>query len=148
MKLTLADALKWFGAIGAMIAGAFVALDPIYQVLLVMIGVDIASGAMRAYRDGTLTSKIAFDGVMRKTGEILLVGACAYLQSLTPAIASVPLPEAVAMFYIYNESLSVLENLAAIGVPIPEFLKRALAALNPDKAVQTVKASGPMERIG
>ncbi len=152
MKFTVADVLKWIGAAGAVVVAGFVALDPVYQVLLVVIGVDILTGFMRGWQTGTLTSKVAFDGVMRKTGEVLLVGACAYLQQLTPAIQSLPLPEAVATFYIYNEALSVLENLAAIGVPVPDFLAKALAELNPDKSTRAAVAAkadpGPMEHIG
>ena len=36
---------------------------------------------------------------------------------------------AVCLFYIANEGLSVLENAAALGLPLPEALRRALAGL-------------------
>ena len=38
---------------------------------------------------------------------------------------------AVCLFYIANEGLSVLENAGALGLPLPETLKRALARLQP-----------------
>lgn len=145
----LQDAIRVIGLVAAMVASAFVSLHPVYQVLLVLMASDIVTGAMRAYQQRVLTSRVAIVGVTRKAGELILVALCAYLQLVVPEVAALPLPEAVAMFYVYNEGLSVIENLAAIGVPIPDFLTRALSELAPEKGIKAGGASsGPVERVG
>jgi phage-related holin len=42
----------------------------------------------------------------------------------------------VAGFYAVNEFISVLENGAAAGIPIPTFLKETLEKINPEKFEQ------------
>ena len=54
---------------------------------------------------------------------LVLVGAAAWLE---PAIG-VPLASAVAGFYVVHELMSILENAAIAGLPVPDVLRDALA---------------------
>ncbi len=127
------QAVKGIGVIIAAAAAFFIGMEPIYQALFVLIAADMISGAARAYVQKNLSSKAAYDGVIKKVGELLLVAVAAYVQIIVPAAQQVPLPEAIATFYVYTEAVSLLENLAACGVPIPQFLKDALAMVAPKK---------------
>lgn len=139
---TLAKVLRFLGIAVAFVGAVFVNLPEIYQVLLVFMAVDMVSGIIRAAQQKELTSAIAWNGVMKKTGEGLLVATAAYLQQVVAPIGAVPLPEALSLFYIYTEGLSILENFAAVGVPIPDFLKSALAELAPNKLPPSGGMSG------
>lgn len=130
---TLVRFLRVGGVFAAFVGAWYVHLPVIFQVLFVFMAVDMVSGIFRAAQMGTLTSSVAYSGVMKKTGELLLVGLAVYMQQVLAPVEAVPLPEALALFYIYTEGLSVLENFAAIGVPIPDFLRNALAELAPNK---------------
>lgn len=121
------------GLIIAAAAAYFTGLAPIYQALFVLIFADMISGAFRAFKQKEVSSEVAYSGVLKKVGELMLVAVAVYIQQVIPGTRNVPLPEAIATFYVYTEAISLLENLAAIGVPIPQFLKDALAALSPDK---------------
>lgn len=139
---TLAKVLRFLGIAVMFVGAAFVQLPHIYQVLLVFMAADMITGIFRASQQGTLTSSVAWNGTMKKAGELLIVGVGAYLQQIVSPLGDVPLPEALSLFYIYNEGLSVIENLAAIGVPIPDFLRQALAEISPDKQIPTSGRSG------
>ncbi len=126
--------LQWLGAVAAVIAAFWGNIDTIYQVLLVVIVLDVISGVIVAFNKKTLSADMAQLGIFKKGGELVLVGLAWYIQRLLPG-ADVPLAQTMAGFYIYVESLSVVENAATLGVPIPEFLRKALQKLNPDKDI-------------
>jgi toxin secretion/phage lysis holin len=133
MEDTVARVLRWLAIVAAVLAAAFAELPAIYQALLVVISVDVISGVLLAWSQKDLNSDIAAHGIYQKAGELLLILVAAYVQQVVPGTENIPLPEALAGFYTYYESLSILENLAALGVPIPEFLRSALSKLSPDK---------------
>lgn len=128
-----ASVIRWLGLAAAAAAAYWSGLDVIYQSLLIFMAADIVAGCMRAFAQKSLSSEKAFKGTIKKTGELLLVGVAVYMQKILPAIASVPLPQTLAGFYVYVELISVIENLGAFGVPIPDILKQALAKLSPGK---------------
>lgn len=51
-----------------------------------------------------------------------------------------PLECAIILFYISNEGISVLENIAHLGVPIPSFLRKTLAGVAGDDATDISKS--------
>lgn len=130
---TLAKVLRIGGVVVAAAGAWFVAIPHVYQVLIVFMGVDMVTGIFRASIQGALRSADAWRGTMKKAGEALVVALGVYLQQIAAPIGNVPLPEALCLFYIYTEGLSILENLAVIGVPVPDFLKNVLAELAPGK---------------
>lgn len=132
---TFATVLQWLGLVFAGIVAALSNLPAVYGALLAFMVMDVISGALRGGVQGKLSGQVAYTGILRKAGELLIVGGAWVMQQILPGVSSVPLPEALAAFYIYSEGLSVLENLAVIGVPIPEFLRKALSALSPEKNI-------------
>ena len=131
MKMT--NVIQWLGLAAAAVAGLWVEVPVVYQALIVFIVLDVLAGGIRAGVNHELSSDAAFTGMLKKGGELILVGMSFYVQKLVPGFESVPLPAALAGFYCYVETISILENSAALGVPIPAFLKNALASLSPDK---------------
>lgn len=130
--------LQWLGAVAALCAAVWLRLDTVYQALLVFVVLDVASGSIRAAVRGQLSSNTAYIGILKKGGELILIGMAYFVQRMVPdGLGSVPLPQALAGFYCYVEAVSILENASAVGVPIPQFLKDALAVLSPDKTQTT-----------
>ena len=72
-----------------------------------------------------LSSEIGFKGISRKVLVFLLVGIANIVDVQVIGTGSV-LRAAVCFFYISNEGLSILENAAILGLPIPEQLKKVL----------------------
>ena len=109
--------------------------------LMIFIGIDWLSGMATALcgkspksPNGTLLSDAGMRGAIKK-GAMMLVVIVAYRLDLI--IKSGYLLDAVVVALIVNETISILENLGAMGVPIPAIIKRVLSALN-DKVGEKV----------
>lgn len=123
--------LRWLGLVFAGIAAFLGNLPVTIQVLLVVMLVDILLGFLRAFSQARLESGVALAGMTRKVGIILIVALAYYVGEISnlPGVP-VALGSLAAGFYIYQESLSILENSSVLGLPIPDFLKDALAQLS------------------
>jgi len=80
---------------------------------------------------------VGFKGICRKVLIFLLVGIANILDMDVIGTGSV-MRTAVIFFYLSNEGLSLLENAAHLGLPIPETLKEILAQLH-DRAEKSGK---------
>ena len=121
-------------ALGA-VAGLFGGWDVTLTILLVLMTSDYISGMIVAAcgrspktEDGGLSSKAGFIGLAKK-GFILLVVLVAALLDKAVGSDSMVFRTATACYYIANEGLSVLENAALMGVPVPAKLKAALESV-------------------
>jgi len=103
--------------------------QPILTSLLLMMAIDMAAGIAVAIMRKKLSSTISWRGACKKVIMLLLVGVAALLE---PFAGGLPLTKMVAAFFLYNESLSVLENAAEAGVPLPRALVDTLAKLRDD----------------
>ena len=87
------------------------------------------SGVMCAIADKSLSSEVGFKGICRKVLIFLLVGIANVLDVQVIGTGSV-LRTAVIFFYISNEGVSLLENAAHLGLPVPEKIKTVLEQLH------------------
>lgn len=101
---------------------------PLYA-LIAFVVVDYVTGVMCAVSDKTLSSSVGFRGICRKILVFTLVGIANVLDTQVIGNGSV-LRTAVIFFYISNEGISLLENSAHLGLPIPEKLKEVLEHLH------------------
>ena len=93
--------------------------------LIAFVVIDYITGVMCAIENHELSSKIGFHGIFRKVLIFMLVGIANIVDVQVIGTGSV-LRAAVCFFYISNEGLSILENAADLGLPIPEQLKKVL----------------------
>ena len=87
---------------------------------------------MCAVSEKNLSSTVGFKGICRKVLIFLLVGIANILDVQVIGTGSV-LRTAVIFFYISNEGVSLMENAAHLGLPVPERVKAVLEQLH-DKA--------------
>lgn len=126
--------LAAMAVIGTFIANELGGWDAAMQVLVALMVVDYITGVLVAavwHRSnksatGALESRAGFKGLVKKCMILLLVWIGVLLDD---ALGETYIRTAVILFFIGNEGLSLLENLGLMGVPFPEFLKRALEAL-------------------
>ena len=104
-------------------------MDGLLIALVVFMALDYITGVMCAIADKKLSSGVGFKGISRKILIILLVGVAHIIDTKVVGTGSA-LRSAVVCFYLSNEGLSLLENAAHIGLPIPDKLKDTLAQLN------------------
>lgn len=84
---------------------------------------------MCAINDRKLSSAIGFKGICRKVPIFALVGIGHVLDTQVIGIGSV-LRTAIIFFYLSNEGVSLIENAAHLGLPVPEKLKGVLEQLH------------------
>ena len=132
-----------FGAFGA----AFGWLGWLVLAWVVCMVVDYISGSSAAMKTGQWSSAKARGGIWHKAGMIVVVVVAAVADKvLAIVLANIPglpidytvlLLPMVLVWYILTELGSILENAAAMGAPVPEFLVNILAAAKEKVEVAT-----------
>ena len=118
-----------FAAVGGWLGYFLGGCDGLLIALVVFAVVDYITGVMCAVSDKELSSKVGFRGICRKVLIFILVGAANILDAQVIGSGSV-LRTAVIFFYLSNEGVSLLENAAHLGLPIPKKLKDVLAQIH------------------
>ena len=118
-----------FTAVGGWLGYFLGGCDGLLIALAVFVVADYITGVMCAVSDKKLSSEVGFEGICRKIIIFLLVGIAHILDVTMIATGSV-LRTAVIFFYLSNEGVSLLENAAHLGLPIPEKLKDVLEQLH------------------
>lgn len=103
--------------------------DGLLYALLAFVVIDYITGIMCALVDKKLSSKVGFKGIFKKVLIFALVGVGHILDTRIIGAGSV-LRTAVIFFYLSNEGVSLLENAAYLGLPIPQKLKSVLEQLH------------------
>lgn len=121
-----------FGAIVATIGGVIGWIwgdfTPLLAALIVCMVLDYISGVACAIVRKDVSSEVGFKGIVKKILILMLVGVAhvldAYVLNSTPVLQS-----AVTMFFIANEGISLVENAAGLGIPIPKKMLEVLKQL-------------------
>ena len=118
-----------FAAVGGWLGFFLGGCDGLLYALLAFVVIDYITGVMYAIADKNLSSEVGFKGICRKVLIFLLVGIANVLDVQVIGTGSV-LRTAVIFFYISNEGVSLLENAAHLGLPVPEKIKTVLEQLH------------------
>lgn len=118
-----------FTAVGGWLGYFLRGCDGLLYALLVFVVIDYITGVMCAINDKALSSEVGFRGICRKVLIFLLVGIANILDVHVIGTGSV-LRTAVIFFYIFNEGVSLLENAAHLGLPVPQKIKAVLEQLH------------------
>ena len=116
-------------AIGGWVGYFVGGMDGMLIALIVLMSLDYISGIMCAIVDRKLSSAIGFRGICKKVLILMLVGVANIVDVHVVGTGSA-LRGAVISWYLSNEALSLFENAAHIGLPVPDPLKNALAQLH------------------
>lgn len=118
-----------FAAIGGWLGYFLGGCDGLLYALIAFVVIDYITGVMCAVADKKLSSEVGFKGICRKVLIFLLVGIANILDVQVIGSGSV-LRTAAIFFYISNEGVSLLENAAHLGLPVPDRIKTVLEQLH------------------
>ena len=118
-----------FSALGGFLGWFLGGVDGFLYALIAFTVIDYVTGVMCAIADKNRSSEVGFKGICRKVLIFTLVGIGNILDIYVLGQAGI-LRTAVIFFYLSNEGVSLLENSAHLGLPIPEKLKDVLAQLH------------------
>lgn len=117
-----------FGSIVAVVSAYLGGVDGILFALLGFMTVDYISGVAAAVKHKRLSSEVGFWGLVRKVFILALVGIGNMIDVHIIRTGNV-FRTAVALYYIGNEGISVLENCVELDMPIPKKLRDILIQL-------------------
>lgn len=103
--------------------------DGLLYALIVFVVLDYITGVLCAIADRRLSSAVGFKGICRKVLIFALVGIANILDVHVIGTGCV-VRTATIFFYISNEGVSILENAANLGLPVPKKVKEVLRQLH------------------
>ena len=107
--------------------------DGFLYALVAFVVIDYITGLMVAVLEKRLSSAVGFRGIFKKVVLFSLVAVGHIIDSRLIQSEGV-IRTAVIFFYLSNEGISILENTAKIGLPIPEKLRAVLEQLNQEES--------------
>lgn len=118
-----------FSAVGGWLGWFLGGSDGLLYALLAFVVIDYITGVMCAIVDKRLSSAVGFKGIFKKVLIFALVGIGHILDTYVIGTGSV-LRTAIIFFYLSNEGVSLIENAAHLGLPVPKKLKAVLEQLH------------------
>lgn len=115
-------------ALGTGFTWLFGSWDLAIKILIVFMVLDYSTGVIKAWINKEVSSEIGLKGIARK-GVIFVVLIVAVMLDRLLNTGTWVFRTLVCYFYIANEGISLLENCAGLGLPIPSKIKDALAQL-------------------
>ena len=124
-------------AVGALVAYGVQLFIPCIVLVVVML-LDYITGMVKAWEAGELSSKIGIKGIIKKFGYLVIVSvACVVDWIVRYGAESVSIDwkfdflfaSIVLIWLVINELISILENVSAIGAPVPSFLTKIIDKL-------------------
>ena len=140
--------VELLAAAAGAIASFFVSMPPLVWILLAVMTIDYVTGIIcgimgrsKKTETGGLSSSAAWTGLMKKMLIVLVVLLAALLDKAIAAGAGIQFEAvmgATCLWFIASEGLSILENVASMGVPVPQILMKVLE-------IMRKKGDGPEE---
>ena len=141
--------LELLAAAGGAVASFFINMPPLVWILIAVMTIDYVTGLIcgamgksQKTETGYLASHAAFLGLLKKALILLVVLLAALLDQAVSNGAGIQFEAvmgATCLWFIASEGLSILENVASIGVPVPKILLKLLE-------VMRSKGDGPEEQ--
>lgn len=126
----------------AVIAGVLGAVGIAVVIVIICMALDYVTGSLAARAHAEWNSKTAREGLWHKLGEIVALLVAALCDIAIKAILGTPsasiigevhyggyITLVVSIWYIFTELGSILENVARLGAPVPDWLIRGIGRL-------------------
>ena len=129
-ELLVGSTVSAFGTVFCYLFGCW---DRLIEALLVAMVLDYASGVIAAYLNPNkkLNSQKGFAGILKKIMILVMVATAHFVDYATGQ--EVMIRSVVILFFLGNEGLSILENSANAGLPVPNGLKESLEQFTKNK---------------
>lgn len=142
--------LELLAAAGGAVASFFINMPPLVWILLAVMTIDYitglicgAMGVSKKTETGYLASHAAFRGLLKKALIVFVVLLSALLDAAVSKGYGIQFEAtmgATCLWFIASEGLSILENVASMGVPVPKILLKLLEVMRAKGDVQEAKA--------
>lgn len=137
----------WLIAVATWLFGS---LDALFWGAVFMAVIDLITGVIGALKSGEFDSKVFKTGLLKKIGCLIAVTAVYRLDVIAPSLSKVvpafagweePFRDICLGSFLFNDFMSIFENLGKWGVQLPDFLTNRLARLKSEKMANSTKKS-------
>ncbi len=112
------------GVIGGFLADILGGWDMLSRTIILLIVIDYITGLLKAIYKRNLSSEVGYKGIIKKAMILLVIAMACLIEKLFGN--GMPVREMTMALFIGNESISILENATACGLPVPQALKELL----------------------
>ena len=123
-KHFIADSFSFIATLCIFLLGEF---DVSLQCLIVVMIIDYITGISSAFYNKKLNSKVGFKGIIKKICYLCIVALGVVIDKLSGANGLVR--SLVIYFFVGNDGLSIIENMAEMGIKLPQKLIDSLDQL-------------------
>jgi toxin secretion/phage lysis holin len=141
--------LELLAAAGGAVASFFINMPPLVWILIAVMTIDYITGLICAAmgkssktENGYIASHAAFMGLLKKSLILLVVLLAALLDAAVSKGAGIQFEAvmgATCLWFVASEGLSILENVASMGIPVPKILLKLLEVMRAKGDVQEAK---------
>ncbi len=117
---------------GAVIGFLFGELTGLFFALIAFMALDYISGVIVAVINKKLSSAVGFKGLAKKLLILVFVAIGHMLDTYVVGNNTSVFMTAVILFYLANEGISIIENAAMLGLPVPKKIIEILEQLKED----------------
>lgn len=101
-------------------------IDALLTALMILIVLDYITGLLKALYNKELSSTIGYKGIIKKICIFIIIAVSVLIETNFNING---IRNLTITFFAVNEALSLLENVGAMGIPLPKQLKEALSQL-------------------
>lgn len=95
--------------------------------LLIVIVIDYATGILSAIYNKQINSKVGFKGILKKFSYLLIIALSVIIDNILGQSGTIR--TLVIYFFVANDGISILENVAEMNIPLPPKLLETLQQL-------------------
>jgi toxin secretion/phage lysis holin len=106
-------------------------LDIALKSLLIVIVIDYATGILSAIYNKQINSKVGFKGILKKFSYLLIIALSVIVDNILGQSGTIR--TLVIYFFVANDGISILENVAEMNIPLPPKLLETLEQLKEGK---------------
>lgn len=128
MKYIISDVISVILTFLIYLLGGF---DIALKSLLIVIVIDYATGILSAIYNKQINSKVGFKGILKKFSYLLIIALSVIIDNILGQSGTIR--TLVIYFFVANDGISVLENVAEMNIPLPPKLLETLEQLKEDK---------------
>lgn len=126
--------------------GFWVSIPITVRILIGLMAVDMVTGILAACLGGYVSGEASLRGLVKKTLVLILISAAQVASK--PLGMTINVASSLAVLYIVNELISITENCARSGVPIPGDFLFALSRFKSRPRNMTEKEMAEVLRPG
>lgn len=102
-------------------------LDIALKSLLIIIVIDYITGILSAIYNKKVNSKIGFKGILKKFSYLFIIALSVIIDFILGQSGTIR--TLVIYFFVANDGISILENVAEMNIPLPKKLIDVLEQL-------------------